>query len=74
MSEKSCYRPLSREDVRISGMEWALWAFFAVMLGLFVWSSYTAKRDLSKKVQPFVDDLFDSHPRQEKPTDSNLPK
>jgi hypothetical protein len=55
-------------------MEWALWAFFAVMLGLFVWSSFTAKRDLSKKIQPFVDDLFDSHPRQEKPTDSNLPK
>ena len=40
-------------------MELALWIFLAVMLGLYVWSHVTAGHQISKNIQPFVDDLFD---------------
>ena len=39
-------------------MEWAICAFMAVMLGLYLWSHLTAGHEIGKKVQPFVDDLF----------------
>jgi hypothetical protein len=39
-------------------MEWAIWVFMAVMLGLYLWSHLTAGHEISKKLQPFVDDLF----------------
>ena len=37
-------------------MEWALWVFIAVMLGLFLWSLVTAGHVISKNVQPLIDD------------------
>jgi hypothetical protein len=49
-------------------MEWAIWVFMAVMLGLYLWSHLTAGREISKKLQPFVDDLFDVTPSE---SDSN---
>jgi hypothetical protein len=39
-------------------MEWAIWVLIAVMLGLYVWSHLTAGHEISKKLQPFVDDLL----------------
>src|SRR5258705_4848773 len=39
-------------------MEWAFWVFFSVMIGLYIWSHVTAGHAISKKLQPFVDDLF----------------
>ena len=39
-------------------MEWAFGVFFVVMLGLYVWSHVTAGRAISKKIQPYIDDLF----------------
>jgi hypothetical protein len=39
-------------------MEWAFGIFFVVMLGLYVWSHATAGHAISKKTQPFIDDLF----------------
>lgn len=39
-------------------MEWAFWAFFAVMIGLYIWSHVTAGHAISKKLQPFINDLF----------------
>jgi hypothetical protein len=39
-------------------MEWVIVLFMAVMLGLYLWSHLTAGREISKKLQPFVDDLF----------------
>jgi hypothetical protein len=48
-----------------------LWIFLAVMLGLYVWSHMTAGYEISKKIQPFVDDLFGVTPsdrdRKDKP-------
>jgi hypothetical protein len=57
---------------RIVAMEWAFWAFVVVMLGLYVWSHVTAGHAISKKLQPFVDDLFgvDQKSRQ-KPRDED---
>jgi hypothetical protein len=45
-------------------MEWAIWAFMAVMLGLYLWSHHTAGREIGKKLQPFVDDLFAVSPSE----------
>lgn len=42
-------------------MEWAIGVFFAVMLGLYIWSLVTAGNAISKKIQPFIDDLFGVH-------------
>jgi hypothetical protein len=42
----------------IVAMEWAIGTFFAVMLGLYIWSHITAGHAMGKKVQPFIDDLF----------------
>jgi hypothetical protein len=39
-------------------MGWVFGTIIVVVLGLFVWSSYST----SKKVQPFIDDVLDSHP------------
>ena len=39
-------------------MEWANGVFFAIMLGLYIWSHVTAGHAIGKKVQPLVDDLF----------------
>jgi hypothetical protein len=44
-------------------MEWAIGAFFVVMLGLYIWSHATAGYAIGKKVQPFVDDLFGEGPK-----------
>jgi hypothetical protein len=46
-------------------MEWGIAAFVAVMFGLYVWSHVTTQKAISNRVQPFVDDLFGSHPRQD---------
>jgi hypothetical protein len=52
-------------------MEWAIWVFMAVMLGLYLWSHLTAGHEIGKKLQPFVDDLFgvapSEHDRKGKP-------
>lgn len=48
---------------RIAVMEWAIGAFFAVMLGLYIWSHVTAGHAVGKKVQPFIDDLFGVSPK-----------
>jgi len=57
-------------------MEWAIWVFMAVMLGLYLWSHLTAGHEISKKLQPFVDSLFGVTPSESdskgKPT--NKPK
>jgi hypothetical protein len=39
-------------------MEWAFGVFLVVMLGLYIWSHVTAGHEISKKVQPIIDDLF----------------
>lgn len=39
-----------------------MWLLIAVMLGLYVWSHLTAGHEISKKLQPFVDDLFGAAP------------
>jgi hypothetical protein len=39
-------------------MEWAIWALIVLMLGLYIWSHLTAGHEISKKLQPFVDELF----------------
>ena len=44
-------------------MEWAIGVFFAVMLGLYIWSHVTAGHAVGKKVQPFVDHLFGVDPK-----------
>jgi hypothetical protein len=36
----------------------------AGMLGLYLWSHLTAGREISKKLQPFVDDVFGVAPSQ----------
>jgi hypothetical protein len=55
-------------------MEWILGVFFAVMIGLYIWSTIPARRALTKKIQPLVDDLFGSHPRpREKTVETKLP-
>jgi hypothetical protein len=38
-------------------MEWAIGAFFALMLGLYIWAHATAGHAIGKKVQPFIDDF-----------------
>ena len=47
-----------RFQTEVLPMEWAIWVFVVVMLGLYLWSHLTAGREISKKLQPFVDDLF----------------
>jgi len=44
-------------------MEWAIGAFFIVMLGLYLWSHVTAGHAIGKKVQPFIDGLFGVSPK-----------
>jgi hypothetical protein len=34
-----------------------------VMFGLYIWSTITAKRVITKHVQPHIDNLFGTHPR-----------
>lgn len=46
-------------------MEWAIGAFFVVMLGLYLWSHVTASHAVGKKVQPLIDDLFGVSPKTE---------
>ena len=38
----------------------------AIMLGLYFWSHFTAGREVSKKVEPYVDDLFGVAPSDSK--------
>lgn len=46
-------------------MEWAFGALIVVMLGLYIWSTHLSpKREITKRIQRFTDDLFDSHPRE----------
>jgi len=53
-------------------MEWAIAAFFAVMIGLYIWSHVTAGNAIGKRVQPFMDDLFGVGAKAgQKPTDKN---
>jgi hypothetical protein len=47
-------------------MEWAIWIFLVVMLGLYVWSHVTAGHQIGKKIQPFVDSLFGVTPSEHK--------
>jgi len=55
----------------MANMEWAIWIFLAVMLGLYIWSHITAGHEIGKKIQPFVDNLFGVTPsereRKDKP-------
>jgi len=43
-------------------MAWVFGAVIAVMLGLHIWSAASAKRELTKRIQLFVDDLFREPP------------
>jgi hypothetical protein len=45
-------------------MEWVIGVFMAIMLGLYLWSHLTAGREVSKKLQPLVDDLFGVSPSE----------
>jgi hypothetical protein len=56
---------LLTNNVRIADMEWALWIFLIVMLGLYFWSHVTAGRKIGKELQPFVDELFGVTPSAE---------
>ena len=59
----------------MAAMEWAFGLFFAVMLGLYIWSHLTAGHAIGKKVQPFVDDLFGIRPKSEqRPRDGDTTK
>jgi hypothetical protein len=49
---------------RKHGARWAILVFMAGMLGLYLWSHLTAGREISKKLQPFVDDLFGVAPSE----------
>jgi len=56
----------------IAAMEWAIGAFFAVMIGLYIWSHVTAGHAIGKKVQPFIDDLFGVGPKtRQNPTEKD---
>ena len=46
-------------------MEWAIGAFFAVMLGLYISSHVTAGHGIGKKVQPLIDQVFGVGPKTE---------
>lgn len=52
------------DSVKIAAMEWALGIFLAGMFGLYVWSHVTAGHEISKKIQPLVDDLFGVAPSE----------
>ena len=39
-------------------MEWVFGSVIAVVFGLFVWSVATTRREVTKRVQPVIDDLF----------------
>ena len=39
-------------------MEWAVGLFVVAMLGLYIWSHLSAGHRISKKTQPFIDDIF----------------
>jgi hypothetical protein len=55
-------------------MEWGFGVFFVVMFGLYVWSHATAGHAISKKIQPFIDDLFDiGQESGQKPRDEDWP-
>jgi hypothetical protein len=53
-----------KDSAKIADMEWAIVVFMAVMLGLYLWSHLTAGREISKKLQPLVDDLFGVAPSE----------
>jgi hypothetical protein len=42
-------------------MAWVFGAVIAVTLRLHIWSAASARREITKRIQPFVDDLFGSH-------------
>ncbi len=52
------------DNAKIADMEWAIWVLIAAMLGLYIWSHVTAGHRISKKLQPFVDDLFGVRPSE----------
>ena len=54
-------------------MEWALWVFLVVMLGLYVWSHVSTGHKIGKKLQPFVDELFGVTPSRERERKSDPP-
>jgi hypothetical protein len=45
-------------------MAWVFGAVIAVLLGLHIGPAASAKREITKRIQPFLDDLFGSHPKQ----------
>ena len=47
-------------------MEWAFLGFFAVMIGLYIWSHLTAGHAISQKLQPYIDDLFGQDQKPER--------
>jgi hypothetical protein len=53
----------SASSDRIAAMEWAIGAFLAAMLGLYIWSHVTAGHAIGKRVQPFIDDVFGVGPK-----------
>ena len=57
------------DSANIADMDWAIWAFVAVMLGLYVWSHLTAGHKISKKLQPLVDELFGVTPSERETQD-----
>ncbi len=45
-------------------MEWAFGVLVALMFGLYLWSIRTANQEVSKRIQPHIEDLFGTSPRQ----------
>jgi len=39
-------------------MEWVFGSVIAAVFGLFAWSAFTTRREVTKKIQPLVDALF----------------
>jgi type IV secretory pathway TrbD component len=40
-------------------MEWVFGTVIAVVFGLYIWSVASTRRQITKKIQPVIDDLFD---------------
>ncbi|WP_187148922.1 hypothetical protein [Candidatus Korobacter versatilis] len=47
-------------------MEWIFGAVLVVTIGLYVWSIGWTGRRITRKIQPFIDDLFGTQKRPPK--------
>jgi len=66
-------RTLFIDNAKIADMEWAIGILIVVMLGLYIWSHLTAGHQVSKKLQPFVDELFGVTPSGEQENKGDPP-